>query len=211
MDSIFYANGTQRPVAPDKWHSDIVTGGYRAAIFDCDGTLVNSSEAHFQSFQHAVQSQGHHMDRDWYLARTGLDRVSILRAFAKEAGVRLDVAQAIENSIAAFILSAEDVSPILETAKLVKELGPSFPMAVGTNAEASIASASLQAIGLIDCFDRIVSISDSLSPKPAPDIFLTATNHLGFTVAETLVFEDSDEGVHAALAANLDVIQLIRR
>lgn len=147
------------------------------------------------------------MDRDWYFVRTGLDRASLFADFASE--VELDVALAVQDSIAAFVLNAEAVSPIMETAKLLKVLEPSFPIAVGTNAETAVARASLQATGLIHYFDQIVSISDHLPPKPAPDIFLKARDHLGFPAANTLAFEDSDEGVRAALAANLDVIQLV--
>lgn len=209
VQSILHAKGAQRSVAPEIWYSEILAGGYRAVIFDCDGTLVESSETHFQSFQNALKSQGHHMERDWYFGRTGLDRASLFRAFAKEIEGELNVALAVQDSIAAFVLNAECVSPVLETAKLVKALKPSFPMAVGTNAEASVARASLQATGLIDYFDRIVSISEYLPPKPAPDIFINAREHLGFPAANTLVFEDSDEGVCAALAAELDVIQLV--
>jgi beta-phosphoglucomutase-like phosphatase (HAD superfamily) len=47
-------------------------------IFDCDGTLVDSSDLHLRSFQSALRAQGHDMDRDWYHARTGLDRLSTL-------------------------------------------------------------------------------------------------------------------------------------
>lgn len=211
MRSVLFANGTQRAVTPDDWHALIIARGYKAAIFDCDGTLVNSSEAHFQSFQYAVLSQGRHMDRSWYLDRTGLDRVSLFEAFAAETGGEMDVARAVQKSIAAFILNSEVVSPILETANLVKALGESFPMTVGTNAESSVARASLQATGLIDYFSRIVSISDGLPAKPAPDIFQTAASSLGFPASQILVFEDSNEGVSAACAADLDVIQLIHK
>ena len=81
-------------------------------------------------------------------------------------------------------------------------------MAVGTNAEIEVATASLQAVNLLNYFVTIVSISDGLLAKPAPNIFAHATKILGFTAAKTLIFEDSAEGVSAAIAAGSDVIQV---
>lgn len=178
-------------------------------IFDCDGTLVQSSEAHFQSFQAAVRAQGQDMQRDWYCARTGLDRQSLFAAFAGDVSRELDVALAIEQSIQEFIALSSSVTAIDETAELVRALSPSYPMALGTNAEYEVATASLRATDLLEYFDNIVSISDGIAAKPAPDIFLRATENLGFLATETLVFEDSSEGVRAALEAGLDVFQLM--
>lgn len=190
------------------WHSEVIAGGYRAVIFDCDGTLVNSSEAHFQSFRAAVRAQGHNLDRSWYEERTGLDRRSLLSAFAAETSGKLDVPLAIQQSIDAFIGSSKRVFPIHETMKLVHGLHPSHPMAVGTNAEVEVATASLCAVNLFDYFETIVSISDGLPAKPAPDIFIQAMQRLGVSAAQTLIFEDSEEGIRAAITAGSDAIQV---
>jgi HAD superfamily hydrolase (TIGR01509 family) len=48
-----------------------------------------------------------------------------------------------------------------------------------------------------------------LAAKPAPDIFVDAAEKLGFRPSQTLVVEDSDQGVEAAMSAGLDVIRLI--
>jgi len=208
MDSILFSAGTKRHIAPQDWYSEIIAGEYGAVIFDCDGTLVDSSEAHFQSFRAAIRAQGYDLDREWYTQRTGLDRQSLLVSFASRTTGAFDVALASRQSIEVFISGATAVAPIAETVNLVRTLAETHPMAVGTNAEREVAAASLQAVNLFDYFDTIVSVSDGLEAKPAPDIFACATQRLGFPAAKTLIFEDSLEGVSAAISAGADVIQV---
>jgi HAD superfamily hydrolase (TIGR01509 family) len=59
---------------------------------------------------------------------------------------------------------------------------------------------------LLDFFATIVSISDGLPVKPTPKIYACAAQRRGFPAAKTFVFEDSLEGVPAAITLGSDVI-----
>ena len=54
--------------------------------------------------------------------------------------------------------------------------------------------------------DHIFSAYDIQKWKPEPDLFLTASRHLGADPATCLVVEDSQPGVQAALAAGMQVV-----
>ncbi len=184
----------------------IAEGNFAGIIFDCDGTLVNSGDAHFRAFQTAAMVQGRVMERSWYNTRTGLDRRSTLEAFASEGAGAFDVSCAIRDSIAAFSDEIGHVSAISETVDLLQIIARSHPVSVVTNAERPVAEASLGAIGVLSLITHLVTVSDGLPPKPAPDLFLLAARRMGLPVDRILVFEDSPQGVQAGLAAGVDVV-----
>ena len=209
--SIFHSSGTALEMTSDAWPQLIADEGYEAVIFDCDGTLVESSEAHFLAFQSAVQTQGYAMERAWYESRTGLDRQSTLAAFSEIASGSFDIELAVADSIGAFIRNSANVTPICETTDLVRLLWPSVELAVVTNSEDEVVNASLNQVGLRDHFDHIISISSGLPPKPAPDLFIAAAKAMKIAANKTLIFEDSHEGVQAGIKAGMDVAQVMPR
>jgi len=67
---------------------------------------------------------------------------------------------------------------------------------------------SLRAAGLLDRFPdpTIFSAEDVAHGKPAPDLFLHATEQMGFDRTSTVVVEDSPTGVRAGVAAGMRVL-----
>ena len=204
-----HAGDRVRSVAVQDWLAAIEGLSAKAVIFDCDGTLVHSADAHFRAMRDAATAQGFTMAEGWYRQRTGLDRATLFAEFQAATAPSFDVARAIRDSIAAFPQHADLITPVPETAALLASLlEHGYPVAVGTNAEASIARTSLSAVGLGDVFAAIVSISDTLPPKPDPALFQEAARRLGVAPAQCLVIEDSRQGLAAARAAGMSVLLL---
>ena len=208
IDAVLHTSDGVINLTSETWQNDILERGYKAFIFDCDGTLVESADVHFASFFKAAGEQGHDLDRDWYLARTGLDRISLFQEFAETVDGDFNIGVAVSRSIGFFIEISSRVTSIAEVESLVNYLGQSYPLAVGTNAEREVAEASLRASGLLHHFDHIVAVTDGLKPKPSPEIFAKASDLLGLPRAQTLVVEDSKQGVAAAKGAGMDVIEI---
>jgi HAD superfamily hydrolase (TIGR01509 family) len=66
----------------------------------------------------------------------------------------------------------------------------------------------VDALELRPYFDAVVTREDVEKGKPSPDIFLRAAQLLDADLAGCLVYEDSDEGIEAAHAAGMDVIDV---
>lgn len=210
LQSVFYHQGQARRCLSDEWLTLFEAKGFAAAIFDCDGTLVDSKQAHLFAMQTATEEQGHEMAPDWYSARTGLDRKNLFIEFQKAVTGSFDVERAIATSIDRFDGFAELIRPmpaVLTFAGTLHRRG--IPLAVATNAERRVVSASLSAVKAIALFDHVVSISDKVRPKPSPELFERAAQLLKQSPGKTLVVEDSPQGIQASVSANMSAIQLL--
>ena len=211
MKSVFHHQGGCRAVSSDDWVGILQSEGLRAVVFDCDGTLVESTDAHWRCMQAAARDQGCEMAPDWYRARTGLDRKSLFEAFGESRCPAFDVDRACTVSIQRYSTFVRLVRPVEEVVAFASTLRAlHIPMAVATNAEREVAEQSLRAIGAGHMFDVLVSISDGVRPKPSPELFQSAARQLGYAPHETLVIEDSAQGVSAATTAGAHVIELVQ-
>jgi HAD superfamily hydrolase (TIGR01509 family) len=57
-------------------------------------------------------------------------------------------------------------------------------------------------------FSVVVTAEDTERHKPHPDVFLEAAARLAAPPTECLVYEDSDLGIQAAIAAGMDYIDV---
>lgn len=64
----------------------------------------------------------------------------------------------------------------------------------------------LNALGIHETFDLIITGEDVKKTKPNPEIYLTAAKKLGVKPQEALVFEDSTYGAVSAVRAGMDTI-----
>src|ERR1700758_170131 len=70
---------------------------YSAIIFDCDGTLVDSTRLYFQTWNTLFKSHGTEMPWNWFAARLGCSWPQILDEFQKTSGVFFDAAPALRD------------------------------------------------------------------------------------------------------------------
>ena len=88
----------------------------------------------------------------------------------------------------------------------VRRISADWPVAVASSAHAAVIAAALDATGLTDVFEVVVSSDEVAHGKPAPDVYLEAARRLGVDPGACLVVEDSKNGVAAARAAGMTVV-----
>lgn len=180
----------------------------KAILFDCDGTLLLTSEVHFKAIAAAIARQGSSMPHNWYTARTGLARGELFAHFAADFAVNLDLPGLVRDSITLTVALSAHARENPLVASVARQAAGCLPIAVVTNSEAAIARAFLTDTSLLDIFEFIVSCEDAPHPKPAPDLYQEAALRLGISPKHCLVLEDSDQGIQAAASAGMSCLDV---
>lgn len=177
----------------------------KAVIFDLDGTLVDSMNAHFQAWREALLAHEVDIDAAEFAELGGRTSHDIVAAINERHGVQLDpVAVALQKD-AAFVRHV----PLLHTRDAIRTLleqaSGKLPCGVATNEHLGVANIVMRTTGLASLVNAMVTSDEVESPKPAPDVFLECAARLGVAPADCQAFEDSDSGIAAARAAGMIV------
>lgn len=180
-------------------------------IFDMDGLLIDSERIAYEQFIATADEFGIEVSHEAYLECIGANarRVDeILRAVV--AGL-VDFAEfkakwrkRYKFRIGNHPIPVKD--GVNELLRHIKANGQ-FTV-VATSTETPQAELKLGNAGLLGQFDAIVGGEQVVRGKPAPDIFLKAAELFQATPARCLVLEDSINGVNAAIAAGMRVVQV---
>ncbi len=169
-----------------------------AAIFDCDGLLLDTSELWRSAYERVLEEQGRTLQDQAIAALHGASVGGAARA--------LDVPQARLQAALEAAFATAAPSPLPGVRKLLDTLGSRLRLAVATNGPAQAIESALRAAGLLEYFDEILSPEQQLRPKPAPDVYLAACEALQVDPSDAIAFEDSAVGVTSARRAGLVVV-----
>jgi len=181
--------------------------GYKALIFDLDGTLVDSMPAHFKAWSQALADQGEPgvFPEDIFYAMGGRPTRDIVKIINGEKGLHLDPDAVALSKKRHYLKILDTVELLEEVASFARDNRGKVPMAVASGGSRVVVEKTLQSVGISDWFDEVVSSDEVENGKPAPDIFLETALRLGVAPQDCVVFEDGRAGIAAARAAGMEV------
>jgi HAD superfamily hydrolase (TIGR01509 family) len=186
-----------------------------AVVFDVDGTLVDSErDGHRVAFNQAFEEFGlpYRWDEDLYgrlLRVTGGQRR--IDGYLAEQGVAEDerarLAPALhrhKTEILKRMVAEGRIEPRPGVTRLLAELADrGCRLAVATTGSRGWVDQLLERVLSPASFEVVVTGDEVTARKPDPEAFVTAVDRLGTTTADTVVVEDSHEGLLAARSAGL--------
>jgi beta-phosphoglucomutase len=179
-----------------------------AAIWDVDGTLVDTAELHFRAWQAVCAERGRPFTRADFARTFGRRNPEIIEAlFGGEIGPREAEEMADRKEELYRDEARRGVGLLPGVRALVEGLGRAgFRQAVGSSAPRANLDLILRLTGVEHFFPVVVSGEDTRHGKPEPEVFLTAAERLGVAPARCVVLEDAVAGVEAAKAGGMRCI-----
>lgn len=183
----------------------------KGVIFDMDGVLVDSEEFICEAAVRMFAERGVNVAPGDFLPFVGAGENRYLGGVAEKHGFPIDIER---DKARTYEIYAEIVKGRLEPlpgvrAFIAKCRDRRLSLAVATSADEIKMVTNLKEIGIaFGTFDALVNGLDVERRKPHPEIFLHAADKLGLSGAETLVVEDSVNGVEAAKAAGARCLAL---
>ncbi|WP_370516987.1 HAD family hydrolase [Micromonospora sp. HM134] len=183
-------------------------GDFRAYLFDCDGTIVDSMPVHHLAWRAALDEWGCDLPEDLFYAWGGRPVADIVVDLNARHGLAMPVdvvARRREDAYQSFLPQLTAVPGVLAH---IERAHRQVPFAVVSGSTRESVTASLTALDLLDRFDVLVCAEDYARAKPNPECYLLAARLLDVPPERCLVFEDTDLGVAAATAAGMASVRV---
>lgn len=167
-------------------------------IFDMDGTLFDTAQANYLAYQTALQEQGFSLDRARFIREcSGKYYQDFLRDIMENASEEMmeRVHERKKELYASFLGDVRENRLLFE---MLRALKPRFYTALVTTASRVNCMQLLRRFGRESLFDLILTREDVARVKPDPEGFRKAMDHFHVDKANTMVFEDSPDGLEAA-------------
>jgi HAD superfamily hydrolase (TIGR01509 family) len=178
---------------PDRTH---------AVVWDLDGVIVDSAEAHNASWVAMAAEFGvpYNPDTDFkgIFGRHNSDIISQLWGVTDPE----QIARMAESKESHFRQAAVRLKPLPGVVELLDAVARAgWRNAIGSSAPMANIQVLLKATGLADYFQAIASGEDVTKGKPNPKVFLVAFQRLGVDPAYGVVIEDAPAGIQAGKRA----------
>jgi phosphoglycolate phosphatase-like HAD superfamily hydrolase len=183
---------------------------YRAVLFDIDGTLVNSNDAHAEAWVKAFAEAGVPVNPVAVRRAIGMGGDKLIPAVSGLASEDAKAKQIAERRGAIFVKEhVPRLRAFRDAAALVSAVkSPGHRVAAASSAKKDELKILLDIAGVAHLLDARTSADDAEESKPDPDIVVAALERLRVAPAEAVLIGDTPYDVEAGRRAGVDVIAL---
>ncbi len=181
----------------------------QAIIFDMDGLLVDSEPFWRIAEQEVFSKVAVPLTEEMTYQTTGLRTDEVIQYWYQRfpwqgkslAGVTADL------NATALRLIAENAQPLPGVYEILSFFeAKALPLAVASSSSTELIKAVLNKLSISDLFTVTHSGTLEAKGKPDPAVYLTTSQKLGIQPANCLAWEDSVNGMRAAIRAGMPVI-----
>lgn len=183
-----------------------------AVIFDIDGVLVDSYEAHYRSWHRLAVENGRAYSEAEFAKGFGRTSREIIAETWGDMSLTDDqVRQLDERKEAIYRDLIQHDFPAMPGARgLIRALHDAgFLLAVGSSGPPENVDLAVELLGITPLLQAMVSGRDVTKGKPHPEVFLKAAERMRADPERCIVIEDAAAGVQAAHAGGMKCVGLV--
>jgi beta-phosphoglucomutase len=179
-----------------------------AAIWDMDGTLVDTAELHFQAWTELMRQLGRPFTRADFQATFGLRNPEIFGILLGNQLGDEEITEFGNRKEKLYRAAARNGVELLPGARqLLQGLHEAgFKQAIASSAPRENLDLITELTRTRQFFEAVISAEDTERGKPDPQVFQVAAARLGVPPERCVVFEDAVAGVQAAKAAGMKCV-----
>jgi beta-phosphoglucomutase-like phosphatase (HAD superfamily) len=185
-------------------------GPFKAYLFDCDGTIVDSMPLHYIAWKRVLAEWNCEFGEQTFYAWGGMPVPEIISALNVRDGLAMPAEEVAKRKEALYFEILPELKGVPEVLEHIEFSHGQIPFAVVSGSARDSVTASLKALGLLDKFQTLVCAGDYQRSKPDPEPFLIAAERLGVKPEDCLVFEDTEMGIQAATAAGMASVKILQ-
>ncbi len=186
----------------------------QGVIFDMDGLILDNGSLYKRVYREAAEELGYTIKDELYNRMLGIPHadcnILLQQTFGEDFPVEKfestwskGYKEALSTEGIPFRHGFEALFSYLETNQI--------PIALATSSNREKVEAHLQNTRYLEAFNAICTSNDISKGKPDPEIYLLAASKINCQPEKAIVFEDSNNGMRAAIAANCMGIMVINQ
>lgn len=169
----------------------------KLALFDLDGTLFDTRKINYNAYSKALLEYGYKINYDYFSTYcNGKHYKEFLPAIVKCPTVIEEIHRKKKSYYSTFLSDAVVNEALFS---IIKEIRRTYYIVLVTTASRKNTLELLEFYQKRSLFDLLITQEDVKKKKPDPEGFLKAMKYFKIHPKDTIIFEDSDVGVEAAI------------
>lgn len=188
-----------------------ISKGFKAYLYDCDGTLADNMGAHKETYIRVAADKGYTITGDIIDELAGWPVLNVVEEINNRYRTDFDPHEFKAEKYRLFMEHyIEQTLPMEHVVAHLRMHAGNAKIGVVSGSGREAVEKTLRVLGIDQLVEVTVCAGETERGKPYPDPFLKAAELLGVKPAHCLVFEDGDAGVTAAKAAGMQWVRIDR-
>ena len=175
-------------------------------LCDLDGTLFDTLEVNYYSYKESLNIFNYDIEYDFFLEEC---YGKYYKNFLSKLGVNEEEIEKIhkikKELYGKYLGSAKINENLFDMLKIMKDF---YHIALVTTASQKNSEEILRYFKKRDLFELIISAEDVKNKKPDPEGFIKAMDYFNVIPENTIIFEDSNVGIEAAVKSGANVLKV---